>query len=246
MNIVVISSEINYCPQNYDAVIEQLLSRLNKNIAGIIIVKSDKWEIYRKRILLKFLSCENLYRTLSDNQKYAKEKRKEAIAKKHNIEIQYSLNPNSERLIQWIKNIGCDLIVNMRTRSIFHKELLELPRLGCVNIHHGLLPEQRGLFCDLMAISDDRETGISIHKMTERIDDGDVYCRKTVIGNKNYMQYLESLSQCEGDFIADFLNNVVKAGVLPKKKRFDFNRVVVTTTPDRKEIKELKKKGLIL
>src|SRR6476619_6211503 len=57
-------------------------------------------------------------------------------------------NVNGSEALELIKKHDIDLIVNARTRAIFKKDILNATRLGCINIHHGLLPEQRGLMCD--------------------------------------------------------------------------------------------------
>ena len=61
------------------------------------------------------------------------------------------------------------------------KEVLELPKFGCLNIHASLLPRWRGAAPIERAIhSGDKETGISIMQMNEGLDTGDILLtRKT-------------------------------------------------------------------
>lgn len=58
---------------------------------------------------------------------------------------------------------------------ILSKDLLELPRLGCLNVHASLLPKYRGAAPIQWAIAEgERETGVALMQMDEGLDTGDV------------------------------------------------------------------------
>jgi methionyl-tRNA formyltransferase len=64
---------------------------------------------------------------------------------------------------------------------ILPREVLDLPPLGCVNVHASLLPRWRGAAPIQRAIlAGDTETGISIMQMAEGLDTGDVLLRETI------------------------------------------------------------------
>ncbi|MCM0604538.1 MAG: methionyl-tRNA formyltransferase [Xanthomonadaceae bacterium] len=78
-----------------------------------------------------------------------------------------------------LQAIGADIIVVAAYGQILKKNVLELPRLGCVNIHSSLLPRWRGAAPIQWAImSGDHETGITTMKMAEKLDAGDIYLQK--------------------------------------------------------------------
>ena len=74
-----------------------------------------------------------------------------------------------------------DLIVTAAFGQILPKELLETPRLGCINVHASLLPKYRGGAPIHQAIMDgETETGVTIMYMVEKLDAGDIISQVTV------------------------------------------------------------------
>ncbi|NMC62485.1 MAG: methionyl-tRNA formyltransferase [SAR324 cluster bacterium] len=74
-----------------------------------------------------------------------------------------------------------DFAVIVAYGQILPKELLSLPRFGCINVHASLLPRWRGAAPIQRAImAGDSETGVSIMQMTEGLDCGPVYASETI------------------------------------------------------------------
>jgi methionyl-tRNA formyltransferase len=72
-----------------------------------------------------------------------------------------------------------DVIVVVAYGQILRKNVLELPRLGCINIHSSLLPRWRGAAPIQWAIlGGDSETGVSTMHLVEKLDAGDVLLQK--------------------------------------------------------------------
>nr|CAJ71368.1 similar to methionyl-tRNA formyltransferase [Candidatus Kuenenia stuttgartiensis] len=87
------------------------------------------------------------------------------------------INPNriTESLIQEIKEINPYVIFSIYYRKIFHRELLKIPEIGCINIHPSLLPEYRGPVPTAWALMNgEKFFGITIHHMDEGTDTGDI------------------------------------------------------------------------
>jgi methionyl-tRNA formyltransferase len=76
---------------------------------------------------------------------------------------------------------GADLAVVAAYGLILPKEILDAPRLGCINLHASLLPRWRGAAPIQRALlAGDRETGISIFQMEPGLDTGPVIASKSV------------------------------------------------------------------
>lgn len=74
-----------------------------------------------------------------------------------------------------------DLIVTAAFGQILPKELLESPRLGCINVHASLLPKYRGGAPIHQSIIDgESKTGVTIMYMVEKLDAGDIISQVTV------------------------------------------------------------------
>ena len=68
-----------------------------------------------------------------------------------------------------------DLMVVAAYGQILPRAVLEIPRLGCLNIHASLLPRHRGASCIQAAIlAGDPESGITVMRMDEGLDTGDI------------------------------------------------------------------------
>jgi methionyl-tRNA formyltransferase len=75
-----------------------------------------------------------------------------------------------------LEEIRPDLVAVVAYGKIFRPWLLELPRLGCVNLHFSLLPRHRGVAPVAWAILDgDARTGVSTMRMDEGVDTGPAF-----------------------------------------------------------------------
>jgi len=102
-----------------------------------------------------------------------------------------------------------DVMVVAAYGQILPKAVLEIPKLGCLNIHASLLPRWRGAAPIERAILEgDRETGISIMKMNEGLDTGDIMLeKKSAISNHETAQTLhDTLSNMGANAILETLN----------------------------------------
>lgn len=83
--------------------------------------------------------------------------------------------------METMRELAPDLIVVAAFGQIIPKELLELPPLGCINIHASLLPKYRGAAPIQQAVIDgEKESGVTIMRMSEGLDTGDMISRIVV------------------------------------------------------------------
>ena len=80
-----------------------------------------------------------------------------------------------------LRKYDADIYVVAAFGQILSQEILDIPRLGCVNIHASLLPEYRGAAPIQQAILDGRkETGVTIMHMAAGMDTGDILTQRTI------------------------------------------------------------------
>jgi methionyl-tRNA formyltransferase len=93
---------------------------------------------------------------------------------------------------------------------------LEIPSIGSINVHPSLLPKYRGPAPIQWAIwNGERQTGITIIKMSEKMDEGDIlYQERFGIGTTEDAQVLsEKLSERTAGILPDFLSSIEKNGL---------------------------------
>lgn len=82
---------------------------------------------------------------------------------------------NSEGSITKMKELNPDFIVVVAYGQILKKEILEIPKYGCYNVHASLLPKYRGAApINWAIINGEKETGITIMEIDEGLDTGDM------------------------------------------------------------------------
>ena len=77
---------------------------------------------------------------------------------------------------EFLKEIKPDLILTLAYGQILPQGLLDIPSLGCLNLHGSLLPKYRGAApIQYALINNEKETGMSLMEMTAQMDAGRVY-----------------------------------------------------------------------
>ncbi|MBF0121001.1 MAG: bifunctional UDP-4-amino-4-deoxy-L-arabinose formyltransferase/UDP-glucuronic acid oxidase ArnA [Desulfobacterales bacterium] len=104
------------------------------------------------------------------------------LASNKNIPVFAPDNINHPLWIQKIKEISPDIIFSFYYRNMVKQDILEIPRLGCMNLHGSYLPKYRGR-CPInwVLINGETETGVTLHYMTQKPDDGDIVSQKKII-----------------------------------------------------------------
>ncbi len=88
---------------------------------------------------------------------------------------------NNTDFIEKVKKLNPDVICVVAYGKILPKELLEIPKLGCINVHGSLLPKYRGAAPIQWAVlNGDKTTGITTMYMDEGMDTGDMILKQEV------------------------------------------------------------------
>ena len=96
------------------------------------------------------------------------------------LPVRHPVSLRSETAVKEIVELGADVAVVVAYGLILPQEILDAPRLGCLNIHASLLPRWRGAAPINRAIlAGDAETGICIMQMEAALDTGPVLLRET-------------------------------------------------------------------
>jgi methionyl-tRNA formyltransferase len=103
------------------------------------------------------------------------------LARQRGIPVVTPESPNTESFIARIKDLRPDIIFSFYYRYMISPDILGIPPLGAFNLHGSLLPAYRGR-CPVnwVLVRGEKRTGVSIHRMTEKPDRGNVVVRKAV------------------------------------------------------------------
>lgn len=103
-------------------------------------------------------------------------------AMQHGIEVFQPLKIKTDEAVKRLRTYTADLFVVVAFGQILSKEILEMPKYGCINIHASLLPKYRGAAPIQWAIIDgERESGVTIMKMDEGLDTGDIMLKESIV-----------------------------------------------------------------
>ncbi len=126
----------------------------------------------------------------------------------------------NEEFIERVRKMAPDLIIVAAYGKILPPELLEIPRLGCINIHASLLPKYRGAAPIHRSIIEGEEiTGVTLMYMEEGLDTGDmISARSTKIEKKTTAELHDELAAMGADLLIKTLP-CIKQGINGRTKQ---------------------------
>lgn len=141
-------------------------------------------------------------------------------ALKHNIPIlQANSLKNNNAILNQLNKLKPDLMIVVAYGIILRKEVLTLPKFGCINVHASILPQWRGAApIQYSILKNNKKTGISIMKMDEGLDTGPVFKIKTI--NIEPIDTTHSLTKkltiCANEVLVNVLNNLENINPQPQ------------------------------
>ena len=131
------------------------------------------------------------------------------VAIAHNIPVFQPANFREEETVEQLRALKPDVCAVVAYGRILPQKVLDIPTLGCINIHASLLPQYRGSAPYQWAVLDGlTETGVSAQHMVLEMDAGDVIdVAKTPIGeNDTAGEVLDRLAVLGADLLSRVLN----------------------------------------
>lgn len=142
-------------------------------------------------------------------------------AVKHNITVYQPQKVKDIQFIDTLKEINPDVIVVIAFGQILPKEILDMPKYGCINVHASLLPKYRGAAPIQWAIIDgEKETGVTTMYMNEGLDTGDIIDKVTVpiSDEETGGSLFDKLSVAGGNLILETLDKLEKGTAVRTKQ----------------------------
>lgn len=146
------------------------------------------------------------------------------IALDNGLPVYQPVRIRDEESLSLIKELSPDLIVVAAYGKILPKELLNVPKFGCINIHASILPKYRGSAPIHWAIiNGEKETGITIMQMDEGMDTGDILLidRTEISEDENTGDLFQKLAILGGKLLLEALKKLENDQIVPLKQNND-------------------------
>ncbi len=113
-------------------------------------------------------------------------------------------------IVEQIASIEPDLIVVAAFGQILPKSVLDIPKLGCINVHGSLLPKLRGASPMQAAVLEGLdESGVTIMRMAEGLDTGDMISRRACdIKGMDFTEVSETLAEAGAELLAETIPHI--------------------------------------
>jgi methionyl-tRNA formyltransferase len=140
-----------------------------------------------------------------------------ALARSRGIPVITPADPNLPEVVAQVAAAAPDFLFSFYYRHMLGRAMLTLPARGAYNMHGSLLPKYRGRVpVNWAIIHGESETGVTLHAMTEKPDNGAIVIQKSVpIGIDDTAQdVFDRLTQAAGEALASVLPSLI-AGSAP-------------------------------
>lgn len=156
------------------------------------------------------------------------------FAKDNNLSLFQTQNINKESdFLEKLNDI--DIIFVIAFSQFLSSKILNIPRLGCFNIHTSLLPKYRGAApIQYALLNGDSITGVSIQKMVKKMDAGDIVFEKhvSIEPSDTSLSLFNKLSLESSNCIAPFIDLILNDKVTYKKQDEDQATFAPTISKD--------------
>lgn len=143
------------------------------------------------------------------------------LALKNKIEVFQPNSLKSNESFNIINRLSPDLIIVVAYGKILPKEILKLPKYGCINVHASLLPKYRGAApIQWSIINGEKTTGVTTMYMSEGLDTGDMLKKAeiNILQNETAGQLHDKLSKIGADLLLETINDLKSNKLTPEKQ----------------------------
>lgn len=146
------------------------------------------------------------------------------LALKSNLPVLQPLKARDEQFIAALRPLQPELVAVAAFGQILPKALLDLPRLGCLNVHTSLLPKYRGASPIQSAIlNGETETGVTIMKMDVGLDTGDILTQRVtpIRAEDNAATLHDRLAQLGAELLVETIPAYAAGQIQPRPQRHE-------------------------
>ena len=167
-----------------------------------------------------------------------------ALCRVHHINVLYINDLHHPEFLNEIRERGIDLIISVAAPTIFRQELIDLPPLGCINIHHAPLPRYKGMMPNFWQLYHGEKTvGITIHKINPRIDEGEIILQKevAVIPGESLDGLIKRTKRLGAHCVAEAIEMIRSGGLQTIENRVD--QASYFSFPTKHDVRKFRQMG---
>lgn len=142
-------------------------------------------------------------------------------ALRHHLPVYQPVKIREEQAIRELEGTEADVIVVVAFGQIIPKQILEMKRYGCINVHASLLPRYRGAAPIQWAVIDgEKESGVTIMQMDEGLDTGDMLSKVVVPLDEKETggSLFDKLSAAGAKLCVETLEKLERGEIIPEKQ----------------------------
>lgn len=143
------------------------------------------------------------------------------VAERAGIPVFQPTRVRDAHFLETLASYEPDLIVTAAYGRILTRAVLQLPRLGAINVHGSLLPRYRGASPVQTAIwNRDAQTGVTILEMTEELDAGRILLQRTLplTGRETTDILMRKLADLGGEMLPEVIRGLEQDNLIPREQ----------------------------
>lgn len=151
---------------------------------------------------------------------------------------------HDQSVISYLADLAPDVIASFSAPMVFKKSVLEIPKLGCVNLHCSLLPKYAGLLPSFWVLFNGETTaGASVHFMDDRIDNGAILGQRSITIPKQVSMYdlIRLTKDVGGNLMVDVLRELHNGVSAPTPNRVEEGSYF--SWPSEDQLREFRLRG---
>lgn len=166
------------------------------------------------------------------------------LASRRSIPMFPTRSVNAPEYLERVRRLSPDVIVSVAAPEIFRKEILRMPRHGCINIHSGRLPVYRGMLPTFwQMLRGEPAITVTVHEMAEALDAGSILGTVTIpIEPRDSLdRVITSTKQAGARLLIEVLGKIARgetSGV-----PVDMQGASYFSFPKREHVREFRKRG---
>lgn len=256
MKVVIITQEDSFAiPQNTEKVIkmkgvevvavcvlETTSSLVNKK--SLFIKGFGWWQTIKMGMYFVTHKIHDVLDRITGTRLLNKRRSLKAVAQHYKIPFWVISNPNSKEFLQQLEDVHVDVVVSFSAPVVFKKDLLNLPTMGCINLHCSYLPMYSGVMPSFWVLyHQEKSTGATVHYMDDKIDNGSILgqVEVSIDSGSSMLDVIHKTKARGGDLTCKVLSDMMNNTLQVKENKLSEGNYF--TWPTVEKMQSFKKKG---